>query len=58
MGKAFGAYRDFSDAEDVFTRGAGFRYLIASKLGLQAGIDIAKGPEDTVFYIQVGSAWR
>ena len=38
--------------------GVGFRYLIASKLGLKAGMDFAKGPEDSAVYIQVGSAWR
>ena len=38
--------------------GAGFRYLIARKLGLYTGIDVARGPETTAFYIQVGSAWR
>ena len=40
------------------TVGTGFRYLIAKKLGIHAGIDVARGPEDTVFYIQVGSPWR
>src|SRR6266850_976602 len=34
------------------------RYLIARRLGLYAGVDIAKGPEDTALYIQAGSAWR
>jgi hypothetical protein len=34
------------------------RYLIARKLGLYAGIDVARGPEDTVVYVQVGSAWN
>ncbi|HEB96502.1 MAG TPA: glyceraldehyde-3-phosphate dehydrogenase [Sedimenticola thiotaurini] len=41
----------------IDSRGLGFRYLIARKLGLQAGVDIAKGPEDTAFYIVVGSSW-
>jgi hypothetical protein len=27
----------------------GFRYLIARRLGHAMGIDVAKGPEDTVF---------
>ncbi len=40
-----------------FFAGLGIRYLIASKLGLQMGLDIAKGPDDTAFYIQFGSAW-
>ncbi len=41
----------------VVSKGIGFRYLIARRLGLQAGLDVAKGPEDTAFYIVVGSGW-
>ena len=41
----------------IISRGIGIRYLVASKLGLQMGVDIAKGPEDTALYIQMGSAW-
>jgi hypothetical protein len=37
--------------------GIGFRYELARKFGLHAGIDIARGPEETAFYLQVGSAW-
>jgi hypothetical protein len=37
--------------------GGGIRYLLARKLGMQVGVDVARGPEDTAFYIQVGSAW-
>jgi hypothetical protein len=32
--------------------------VVARRLGLYAGLDIAKGPEDTAIYIQAGSAWR
>jgi hypothetical protein len=31
--------------------------LLARKLGLGAGIDLARGPEDSVVYLTVGSAW-
>jgi len=58
VGRAWGGRNDFSEAETVTTVGTGFRYLIARKLGIHAGIDIARGPEDTAFYIQVGSPWR
>ncbi len=58
VGKAYGRFNDFSDADTVVNRGLGVRYLIASKLGLHAGIDVARGPEDTAAYIQIGSAWR
>ena len=37
--------------------GAGFRYLIARKLGLRMGIDVARGPEDWALYITTGNAW-
>jgi hypothetical protein len=36
----------FSDADTVSSWGAGFRYLIARRLGIYMGVDIAKGPED------------
>ena len=43
--------------ETVYSKGLGFRYLAARRYGLRVGIDIARGPEDTAFYIQVGNAW-
>jgi hypothetical protein len=43
--------------ETAVSGGAGFRYLIARELGLRGGIDIARGPEEWVFYIQMGHAW-
>ena len=46
------------EGENRFTVGFGGRYLIARKVGLYAGFDIAKGPDETVFYLQVGSAWQ
>lgn len=38
--------------------GLGFRYRLARKQRLQAGVDIARGPEDTSIYLTVGSAWN
>jgi len=40
------------------TNGGGFRYLIARRYGFKSGLDIARDPEDTVFYLQAGTAWR
>jgi hypothetical protein len=57
-GRTWGGAKNFSDADSANAWGAGFRYLIARRLGLYMGVDIAKGPEDTAFYIQAGSAWR
>ena len=36
----------------------GLRYKLASAMGLHAGIDVARGPEESAFYLIVGSAWR
>jgi hypothetical protein len=46
-----------SESNTVAAGGLGFRYRLARKLGLQAGVDIARGPEDTSIYLTVGSAW-
>jgi hypothetical protein len=58
VGKAFGRRESWSEADTVFAGGGGLRYLIARKLGMYAGIDVARGPEDTAVYLQMGSAWR
>ena len=50
--------KSFSDAENIVAGGVGFRYLIAEKFGLKAGIDIATSKDGTSFYIQMGTAWR
>lgn len=46
-----------SSREDVAAGGVGFRYRIARKLGMQVGLNVARGPEDTSIYLTVGSAW-
>lgn len=46
------------NAEAINAYGTGFRYLLARRLGLHAGIDLGFGPDDTAWYIQVGNAWR
>ena len=58
VGRAWGTRDGFSQADNVFARGLGFRYHVARRLGIYMGIDVAKGPEDTAFYIQMGRAWR
>jgi Omp85 superfamily domain len=57
-GRAWGSSTSFSDADSVTSGGVGFRYLVARRLGIYMGLDVAVGPEDTAFYIQMGSAWR
>jgi hypothetical protein len=46
------------DGKTVGAGGVGFRYRLARKFGLQSGVDIARGPEDTSIYLTVGSAWQ
>jgi len=57
VGKASDSFSEFSDSDSRVSKGAGFRYLIARRYDFNMGIDIAKGPEDTVLYIQAGSSW-
>ena len=57
-GRAWGLQERFGEANTVFAGGAGFRYLIARRLGIYMGLDVARGPDETAFYIQVGGAWR
>ncbi|WP_182911984.1 hypothetical protein [Sphingomonas cavernae] len=52
-----GSSRIYADSGTIFGGGAGFRYRIARKLGLDAGIDVAYGPGGATFYIQFGHAW-
>jgi outer membrane protein assembly factor BamA len=47
----------FNDAKIVYSKGIGFRYLIAKSFGLRVGVDIASSNEDEAFYIQFGTAW-
>jgi outer membrane protein assembly factor BamA len=57
-GRAWGRRTSFDDASTETTKGVGFRYLIASALGLYAGVDWAWARDDHAWYLQVGSAWR
>jgi hypothetical protein len=57
-GKAFDQFNEFSDAEWVYSYGTGFRYQLARKYGMHAGIDFAWSNEDFGFYLVLGTAWR
>jgi len=64
IGKAYGQDpfnpfidNSFSQAQNRYTKGLGFRYLIAKKYGLRMGIDIASSQEDEAIYLQFGTAW-
>jgi len=49
---------DLGNNHNVTAGGAGFRYLLARRLGMRVGLDVARGPEDTVVYMGVGSSWN
>jgi hypothetical protein len=57
IGNAFPSLGDFEEGKSVTTLGTGFRYLMARKLGMQAGMDFAFSNEDFAFYIVMGTAW-
>ena len=58
LGHATDDFSELLDTDDwKATYGFGLRYLLARALGMRAGFDIARGPEDTTFYLQFGSAW-
>lgn len=56
-GRAADSISDLSSATTRTAYGLGFRYLMAKKLGMRAGLDVAKGPEGTYVYIVMGSPW-
>lgn len=47
----------FVATQDVASGGVGFRYELARKFGLHAGMDVAASPGTTAVYFTVGSAW-
>ena len=57
-GRTWDKGASFSSGESASAWGVGFRRLMARRLGIYMGIDVARGPEETAFYIQAGSAWR
>ena len=59
VGRVAPAWDDLGSASNVPAGGVGFRYLIARRMGLQAGLDVGFGPSSSrAVYLQVGSAWR
>jgi hypothetical protein len=58
IGKGFGGSSDLNTSETAYSVGGGIRYFLARLLNLYSGIDIAKGPEQWAFYIQLGHYWN
>jgi Omp85 superfamily domain len=57
LGGVWNNFDHFNSKEGVVTGGTGIRYELARRYGLHLGADVAFGPRDTAFYIQIGSAW-
>jgi hypothetical protein len=43
--------------QSIYSYGLGGRYKIFEAQNVWVGIDIARGPEETYWYIQIGHAW-
>jgi hypothetical protein len=56
-GKAFDDWNQFGNANWIFSYGGGFRYLLARKFKLRAGVDLAHGAGGWAYYIVFGSNW-
>ncbi|WNO10629.1 hypothetical protein [Teredinibacter sp. KSP-S5-2] len=57
VGRAGNDMEGIRESANRETYGGGFRYVVARRYGFRMGIDVARGPEDTVWYIQAGTAW-
>jgi hypothetical protein len=56
-GKTDGDIPAFETADKIYAGGVGGRFFFKPEEDLWVGVDIARGPDDTYFYIQVGQAW-
>ncbi len=57
VGVAWNDFERLHNTQTIPTAGVGVRYEIARKYGIQMGLDLAFGPDNTAVYVQVGSAW-
>jgi hypothetical protein len=44
-------------ADNHWAGGTGFRYLFAKEYDLRLGVDVARGPEEWVLYVTIGTGW-
>lgn len=47
----------FDNPGDIYNYGVGGRYKVIEEQNVWVGLDVAKGPEEWNWYIQVGHAW-
>ena len=57
LGAAWNDFDHLDGQRTIETAGGGFRYELARRYGLHAGLDLAFGPDETAIYVQVGNAW-
>ena len=57
LANAFSDKNDYQDTSWKVSGGMGARYLIARKLQLRMGVDVARGPEEWAYYIVFGTSW-
>ena len=57
LGAAWNDFEHLNGQRTIETGGGGFRYELARRYGLHAGLDLAFGPDETAIYVQVGNAW-
>lgn len=50
-------YRIYDNPDSIYNFGFGGKYNVFQEQNVWAGIDIARGPEDWSWYIQVGHPW-
>ena len=56
-GAAWNNFERIDNTQSVVAGGTGFRYELARKYGIHAGLDVAFSRDTTAVYIQIGSAW-
>ena len=55
--RQFLKYRLQAADEDIYTWGAGIRFQLFTEQNVWIGLDIARGPEESNWYIQIGHPW-
>jgi hypothetical protein len=56
-GDASNDVSEIDTQQDIYSYGLGGRFKIFEAQNVWVGIDIARGPEDTNWYIQIGQSW-
>lgn len=56
-GAAWNDKNHFDAEQNVVAGGAGFRYEVARKYGMHAGVDVAFSRDNSAIYLEIGGAW-